>query len=109
MTRDTFSYRINSNRSLSLADEKPLDLTGSQWCFQEYREFVKEDLLKVVSEFHKNGKISKATNSIFILLTPKKTGTKSVSDYRPISLVTGPYNIVSKLLSNRLKKCFKKS
>lgn len=59
-------------------------------------------LLKVFSEFIEM--VSKAMNSTFITLIPKKIGTKCVSDYRPISLVSRTHKILSKVLSNRLKE-----
>lgn len=37
------------------------------------------------------------------LLNLKENGAKRISDYRLISLVTGPYKIIYKVLSNRLK------
>lgn len=43
------------------------------------------------------------TNSKFSLLFQKKSEIKRVSTYRPISLAKGPYKIILKVLSNRLK------
>lgn len=46
----------------------------------------------------------KAMNSTLHNTNPEKSGAKCVSDYRSISLVSGPYKILPKVLSNRLKE-----
>lgn len=38
---------------------------------------------------------------MFISLIPKKSSVKSMSNYLPISLATGTYKVISKVLSNR--------
>lgn len=49
--------------------------------YQECWDIIKEDLLKV------SGVINLGVNSTFLMLIPKK-GVVSLSDFRPISLVT---------------------
>lgn len=44
-----------------------------------------------------------AMKSTFIVLIPNKEGARDSRDYRPISLVTSLYKIISKVLSLRLK------
>ena len=39
----------------------------------------------------------------FIVLLPKKSLTKKISDFRPMSLITSLYKIVAKVLSGRLR------
>ena len=53
-------------------------------------------------EFHRNGKIGVNINSTFITIVPKKDRLVRVKDYRPISLVTSLYKIITKVLSIRL-------
>ena len=55
------------------------------------------------SKFAKDGIIHGLTNEICICLIPKKANSSKVKDFRPISLVTSLYKIISKVLSNRLK------
>jgi hypothetical protein len=42
-------------------------------------------------------------NATFITLIPKKVGVVKVKGFHPISLVSGIYKIIAKVLANRLK------
>ncbi|RVW69991.1 Transposon TX1 uncharacterized 149 kDa protein [Vitis vinifera] len=64
---------------------------------------IKEDLVRVFVEFHRSGVINQSTNASFIVLLPKKSTTKKISDFRPISLITSLYKIIAKVLSGRLR------
>jgi len=64
---------------------------------------IKNDLLKVFSEFYDNGIINACTNASFICLIPKKERSLKLKDFRPIILVTSLYKIMAKVLANRLK------
>ena len=55
--------------------------------FQDFWDLIKEDLVRVFVEFHSSGIINQSTN-VFIVLLPKKSMTKKISDFRPISLIT---------------------
>ena len=59
--------------------------------------------MRVFVEFHRNGIINQSTNATIIVLLPKKSQTKKVSDFRPISLITCLYKIIVKVLSRRLR------
>jgi hypothetical protein len=54
------------------------------------------------------GLFGKSLNVSFISLIPKIPGTKSLKDFRPISLVGGIYKIIAKVLANKLKSVFEK-
>ena len=69
---------------------------------------VKEDILQVFHEFHSNARFEKSLNATFLVLIPKKVGSRDVRDYRPISLVNGMYKILSKVLANRLSSVVEK-
>jgi hypothetical protein len=71
---------------------------------KEFWEYIKDDFVRVMEEFHANGKIVKGANSSFIVLIPKKKNPVNISDFRPISLVGCIYKVISKVLTNRLKK-----
>lgn len=58
--------------------------------------------MKVFLEFHKHGKFEKRLND-FHFSYSKKMGTIEVKDFRPMSLVSGIYKIIVKVLANRLK------
>ena len=53
--------------------------------FQDCWDMIKEDLVRVFAEFHSSGIINQSTNASFILLLPKKSMTKKILDFRPIS------------------------
>lgn len=72
--------------------------------FKTHWEIVKSDLVVAYNEFNKRPKIPKGTNSAFITLIPKVNNPSQVKDFRPISLISSVYKILSKLLANRLKK-----
>ena len=71
--------------------------------FQDCWDVIKEDLVRVFAEFHSNRIINQSTNASFIVLLPKKSMTKKISDFRPISLITSLYKIIAKVLSGRLR------
>ena len=49
------------------------------------------------------GQFEKSLNATFITLIPKKNKAIEVKDFHPISLVGGVYNIIAKVLVNRLR------
>ncbi|RVW81815.1 Transposon TX1 uncharacterized 149 kDa protein [Vitis vinifera] len=71
--------------------------------FQDCWDVIKEDIVRVFAEFHRSGVINQSTNASFIVLLPKKSTTKKISDFRPISLITSLYKIIAKVLSGRLR------
>ena len=75
-----------------------LELFEAQW------ELMNEEILRVFSEFENDGIIHGVTKETYICLIPKKTNSSKVKDFRPISLITSLYKIISKVLSNRLKR-----
>jgi len=64
---------------------------------------MKDEIMRFVSEFHRNGKLSKGINTTFISLIPKVDSPQKLNDFRPISLVGSLYKILAKLLVNRLR------
>ena len=74
-------------------------ITGFQDCW----DVIKEDLVRVFAEFYRSGIINQSTNATFIVLLPKRSQTKKISDFRPISLITCLYKIIAKVLSRRLR------
>ncbi|RVW49587.1 Transposon TX1 uncharacterized 149 kDa protein [Vitis vinifera] len=71
--------------------------------FQDCWEVIKEDLVRVFVEFHRSGIINQSTNASFIVLLPKKSMSRRISDFRPISLITSLYKIIAKVLAGRLR------
>ena len=71
--------------------------------FQDCWDVIKEDLVRVFAEFHNSGIINQNTNASFIVLLPKKSQSKKISDFKPISLITCLYKVIAKVLSGRLR------
>jgi hypothetical protein len=63
---------------------------------------IKEEVYQLCFDFF-NEKIDlQAINSSFITLVPKVNNPSKVNDFRPISLINSIFNIVTKLLGDRL-------
>ena len=71
--------------------------------FQACWDVLKDDIMAVFSYFHVCGKFEKSFNSTFISLIHKVSGASKLKDFHPISLVSGIYKIISKVLANRLR------
>lgn len=72
--------------------------------FQSQWDLIKEDLMKVFQEFAQGGIIHGLTNETYTCLIPEKLNSCKVKDFRPISLVTSLFKIISKVLSLRLRE-----
>ena len=72
--------------------------------FQRCWEEVKAEVMSVLNDFHSSGVVNRGVNETYIALIPKKYGSCRISDFRPISLVTSLYKIISKVLVSRLKE-----
>jgi hypothetical protein len=71
--------------------------------FKDFWVELKGDVMRFLSEFHRNGKLTKGINSTFIALIPKVDSPQRLNDFRPISLVGSLYKILAKVLANRLR------
>jgi hypothetical protein len=71
--------------------------------FQACWAVVHLDIMAVLRAFHVSGSFEKSLNATFLALIPKKVGAVEVKDFRPISLVSGMYKILAKILANRLR------
>jgi hypothetical protein len=72
--------------------------------FQDCWDVIKSDVMGVFQDFHTHSKFVRSLNATFIALIPKKPGAVDIKDFRPISLVSGVYKIMAKVLANRLKR-----
>jgi len=70
---------------------------------KEFWEVVKGDIMRFITDFHRNDKLTRGINSTFIVLIPKVDSPQSLHDFRPISLVGCLYKILSEVLANRLR------
>ena len=72
--------------------------------FQKFWYLIKEDTFKAIQSFFHSGHMLKAVNHTIISLIPKVENPTEIKQFRPISLCNVLYKIISKILSNRLKK-----
>ncbi|XP_058776651.1 uncharacterized protein LOC131650971 [Vicia villosa] len=66
-------------------------------------DIIKIDLFDCITEFFTQVHLPKAVSASFIALIPKCLNPQSLTDYRPICLISSVYRIISKLLATRLK------
>lgn len=89
---------------MQLGEDKPPGPNGFLIIFFKFFwSLLKEDILAFATDFFDKGIISKDLGASFITLIPKKPGASALLDSRPISLLSGPYKILAKVLANRLK------
>ena len=67
-------------------------------------DHLEGDFFKILSSFYDPGEISSGCGSSFITLIPKIKNPIGLKDYRPITLVGVISKVISKVLSERLKK-----
>ena len=72
--------------------------------FQKFWHILKKDIIKATKSFFHSGHMLKAMNHTNLSLIPKVENPTEVKQFRPISLCNVLYKIISKILSNRLKK-----
>ncbi|WCJ23897.1 DNAse I-like superfamily protein [Euphorbia peplus] len=69
--------------------------------FKNRLSIVGNDVCKGVKDFFANGKLLKQINSTALVIIPKVTALKGLSDYRPIACCTVLYKIITKILTTR--------
>jgi hypothetical protein len=60
--------------------------------------------MAVFREFNGKRRFEKSINATFISIIPKKVGAVDIKDFRPISVVSLVYRMISMVLANRLKQ-----
>ena len=74
--------------------------------YQRFRSIIGKDVISMVREFFETGELDERINQTNICLIPKTARPVSMTEFRPISLCNISYKIISKVLSNRLKRIF---
>lgn len=78
-------------------DGYPLEFFKASW------GKVGPEVVAMVQEFFRNGRLLKDMNTTFISLIPKTREACSLGDFRPISCCNLVYKVISKIIANRLK------
>jgi hypothetical protein len=80
---------------------------GANGMFMElylgFMDILKQDMVQVIEESRTARKMLGTLNPTFIALIPKKQDVVSFDYFRPISLCTLIYKIISKIIANKLK------
>jgi hypothetical protein len=71
--------------------------------FKASWEVVKHDIYEMVEDSRRSNSILKYLNATMITLIPKENETRTPNLYRPIDLCNVVYQIISKVIANRLK------
>ncbi|KAK3227435.1 hypothetical protein Dsin_007297 [Dipteronia sinensis] len=72
--------------------------------FKAHWEVIREDFMRFIKEFHKDGTLVKDLNNTFLTLILKTLNPVSMGDFMPISLIGAMYKIFAKVLANLIKK-----
>ncbi|GAU14707.1 hypothetical protein TSUD_203560 [Trifolium subterraneum] len=79
-------------------------LNGVNFGFiKDFWNEMQVDIMRFITEFHQNGRLTKGINATFIALIPKVESPQQLNDFRPISLAGSLYKILAKVLANRLR------
>ncbi|GKD29054.1 RNA-directed DNA polymerase, eukaryota [Tanacetum coccineum] len=70
--------------------------------FRKFWDLIGPDMCIAVDWFFTQNSFSRGCNASFISLIPKVHDPKSVSDFRPISLIGSLYKVITKILATRL-------
>ena len=71
--------------------------------FQKYWTLVGNSVIRAVQAFFYSGRMLREINHTFLALIPKIDNPSSANHFRPISLCSTIYKVISKTLTNRLK------
>ena len=90
--------------TFDLAPDKPPGPDGfPPFFFLKYWTLVGKSVIRAVQAFFHSGLMLKEINHTFLALIPKVDNPSCVNHFRPISLCSTIYKIISKVLTRRLK------
>uniref|UniRef100_A0A803QPN5 Reverse transcriptase domain-containing protein n=1 Tax=Cannabis sativa TaxID=3483 RepID=A0A803QPN5_CANSA len=100
----TFSANEIMTAAFQLANDKAPGLDGFNGSFfQNNWHLLGVDVINAAQSFLNGDANIAAINNTLIILIPKKANPEQIVDYRPISLCSTVYKIISRVLVNRLK------
>ncbi|CAI7795854.1 unnamed protein product [Closterium sp. NIES-54] len=71
--------------------------------FQRHWELLREPMMKMIGEFTATGKLPDAANEAVTILLYKKGAETDIKNYRPITLLSGMYKLLAKVVATRMK------
>ncbi|GKB50694.1 RNA-directed DNA polymerase, eukaryota [Tanacetum coccineum] len=71
---------------------------------KRFWDVIKVDVLRAVRWFWEKGEFYRGCNASFVTLIPKVVDPIGLGDYRPISIIGSFYKIITKILSERVKR-----
>ncbi|CAA7058559.1 unnamed protein product [Microthlaspi erraticum] len=108
LTREPSNDEIRKAIS-EINPEKAPGPDGMTGCFyQQFWDTTARDIICMVKEFFSSNRLDPRLNQTNICLIPKTERPRDMTEFRPISLCNVSYKIISKILSNRLKRCLPK-
>ena len=108
LIKDVIEVEIHAALS-QINSLKAPTLDGLQASFyQKYWKIIGKSVCKMVKALFYNGHMLKEINRTFITLIPKSDNPKSSNHYKPINLCNVCYQIIAKILANRVKPLINK-
>lgn len=103
LTQDVFEVEVK-RAAFELGRDKPVDLDGfSGVFFQSCWDHIRHNMVRMVRSFLKGEVSIGPLNETNIVLIPKIDNPEWVHQFLPISLCNFVYQIIFKLLVNRMK------
>jgi hypothetical protein len=91
--------------SASQGNRSAAGMDGINNCFiKKFWHLLRTPLHRYVTHCHETGTLSQSFKTASIKLIPKKGDASKLKNWRPISLLSCLYKVVSRALNNRLKK-----
>ncbi|XP_010424522.1 PREDICTED: uncharacterized protein LOC104709645 [Camelina sativa] len=72
--------------------------------YRSYWQVLGTEFIKAVQDFFASFFLPSCVNATSLILIPKRRGADVLKDFRPISCMNTSYKVISRILSNRLKK-----
>jgi hypothetical protein len=71
--------------------------------YKKTRETTKQDLLDVMNDMYREGQITERQKYGIIVCIPKQARPMRPEDYRPLTLLNADYNLLTRIIANRLR------
>jgi hypothetical protein len=77
--------------------------------FQASWDVIKTCIMGVFHDFHACSRFERSLNATSLLSSRRNLGAIDLKDFRPVSLLSGIYKIIAKVLTNRSRRVVEKS